>query len=594
MPFILFLLASIGCAAPVLSWMRLSRSGETVAYYFLVGACVLGVVTLALGSISLTWAKAAAACAVVPAMYWMVSRRVAGPIGPHAQSRPLARISMAACVVAVTLAAVLGLAPATGWDAGVAHLALPAAYARDGRIHLVEGNNYSAYPHLMQSLFALVYRPSYEARAAWVCAGFGVAGCVMAFHLARRMAGRDAGAVAAALFSTTPIFLDQASSPSVDLAYTATLLGALNALAAWQHENEKRWLMLAAILAGSGCGIRHTAYLAGLLMLVGVLCVARERRMSLAGLFAGVAGAAALPWLVRTAFVAGNPFYPFLSSYFPSAIPDVDVASLGTHSSIQGVTAIGFILFPWDLVMNPAQYGGWHNSPGALWLLLGIPGLFVGGRTARSLGAFSGAGIACLYFFQRFARYALPFIAPMMAVAAVAACRIGTVRKPVAVLLVASYAFGLVPAAAMLGVKWRAIAGIETREQYLARRVERYPAMAWANANLDVSETILTLDPRGYYFDAPAFTNFEALKLLARLPKSGQLEWLRERRVHYLFYPEAYVLESPAFRETGVLEMLDAWRQDSGHFRLVHRMVLDRPRGGGSEAVEIYELHGFQ
>lgn len=591
MPFIVFVLASVGCAVPVLSWMRLPRTGESVAYHFLVGACVLATLTIVAGSVSLLAARVIAGAAAVAGLYRFMSWRESSPSDDPSTASPLERISLAACFIAVAFGVVLGMAPGTAWDAGVAHLALPAAYLREGRIHLVEGNNYSAYPHLIQSLSALVYAPRDETRAAWICAFFGILSCVTVYHLARRMAGREAGAIAAALLSTTPIFMDQASSPTIDLAYTATLLGALNALVAWRNDNESRWLVIAAILAGSGCGVRHTAYLAGLLMTAGVFYFARERRAGTTGLFLAAAAVSASPWLLRSAMVAGNPFYPFLSSYFPSAIPDVDVARVGTHSSIQGMSVIGFVLFPWELVMNPVKYGGWHNSPGTLWLLLGIPGLFAGGRTARGLGAFSGAGIASLYFFQRFARYALPFIAPMMAVAAVGACRIGAMRKPVAALLVATYAFGLIPAVATLGIKWSAITGVETREQFLARRVERYPAMAWANENLDASETILTLDPRGYYFDAPTFSNFEALKPLTRLRKSEQLEWLRERRVRYLFYPEAYVLESPAFRETGVLEMLNAWRADTGHFRLVHRMILDRPRGGGREIVEIYEFH---
>ncbi|MCC6154519.1 MAG: glycosyltransferase family 39 protein, partial [Candidatus Hydrogenedentes bacterium] len=410
------------------------------------------------------------------------------------------------------------------------------------------------------------------------------------FWLARRIAGPACGLPAAAMIATTPIFLEHHAVPEIDIPYTATVVAALSALAAWRQERNSGWLVLAGLLAGSGCGIRHTAYLAGALMLIGVLLVAREHRWSSASVFAAVSAASAAPWLLRTALLCGNPVYPFFSSVLgANAAPDIEVAAIGAHSSIQGSHFVQLIFFPWSLAMNPKHYGGWDTSPGVLWLVLGVLGMIVGGRGARMLGAFGGAGLAAIFFFQRFARYAFPFIAPLFAVAAVPLDTLPRLRNVVGMAMVVSFAFGLAPSMAVMTSKLPVVFGLQSRDDYLAARVERYPAMRWISQNLADDVTILSLDPRGYYFDRRTVTNFEAMKLISGMDYAGQHDWLRKNRVTHLFYSEQY-RQSPAFQATSVGAMIDGWRADTGHFTIIKQFDLPNPRVGGTERVEIYEF----
>jgi hypothetical protein len=196
-----------------------------------------------------------------------------------------------------------------------------------------------------------------------------------------------------------------------------------------------------------------------------------------------------------------------------------------------------------------------------------------------------------MFFFRRFARYLLPFFAPLMVVASIAVCRANRLRGPMLAVLLAGFGLGLAPGAAMTAIRFPAALGLESRDEFLTCRVERYPAFAWANAHLDPDGTVLTLDPRGYYFNRATFVNFEALKPLVVMDKSGRLDWLRAHRILYVLYPEAYVQESPAFRETGVIDVLDAWRADQEHFELIARFELQRPRTTATETVEIYTVH---
>ena len=135
----------------------------------------------------------------------------------------LARVRLA---TALTLRSVL--APVTSWDAGVAHLALPSDYARADRIAFLEGNVYSAYPHLMHSLFAYVFSESGETPVALTSWLFGVLACLSVYCLGRRADGRETGFIGAAIFSTSPLFFSQAGPVLVDVASAALPAAAFN------------------------------------------------------------------------------------------------------------------------------------------------------------------------------------------------------------------------------------------------------------------------------------------------------------------------------------------------------------------------------
>lgn len=587
-------IGSLAIAAVLLRVLALPRTAEAFVAATLAGLCIQSAILLVIASYDLVIAQIAsiviALCGVAYAVFRLVRGRsfVVWPRFDAARGF-IETVSIAAVVVAFAAILISARAPVTSWDAGVAHLALPAEYAREGRIVPVAGNNYFAYPHLVHTLFA-VAPGALEKEAAQVTWLFGLLLCGSAYFLARRIGCECSAAIAPAIIATTPLFIEQCGVPGIDVPYTATVLGALCAAAAWKQEGRIGWLVLAGVLAGSGCGIRHTAYLVNALLFAGVPVIAQERRLQKAGLFLLVMTAGAAPWLLRTWLVCGNPIYPFFSSAIGSAVPDVDVAALGVHSSIQGSGLLQLVMFPWSLTMQPTQYGGWSTSPGALWLVLGVVGACIGGSGAQMLGAFGVAGLVAIFFFQRFARYAFPFLAPLMVVAALPFEKAPALRRVIVPALLLSYAFGLAPSLAGAAMKLPAAFGVESRETFLSEHVERYHAMAWVAASLPEDAIVLSLDPRGYYFNRTTHTNFEALKSLSHENYEAQLEWLRENRVGYLFYPEKYVTESPAFRVTGVGAMVDAWRADSGHFMLKTQFQCVNPRDGGPDWVEIYEL----
>ncbi|MCC6695551.1 MAG: glycosyltransferase family 39 protein [Candidatus Hydrogenedentes bacterium] len=593
MSIFVLLLASYSLGTWTTRFVPYVDAFERESYRVLAGLIASAIVAVLFGSLVLRgawWFLAGVAVVGGVQVVLAVRRAWVSRSDANAPLDWIERVSLAAVLCALTMTFIGAQAPVTGWDAGVAHAALPAHYVRTGQIALVDGNSYSAYPHLMHSLYAVALFGGERSMTlvSWL---FGLLACGMAFAMGTRMECRRCGIIAAALVATMPLFVDQAGTPSLDLAFTAMTLAALNAWLAWRQERHAPWLLLAAILAGSSCGVRHTGYLVCALLTAMTIAERGAGRLRAVMLFALYATLGAFPWLARSAAISGNPFYPLFSGWLgPASLPDVDAATLLKHSSIQGTGVLDFLLFPFRVILQPLAYGGWLDSPGMGVLLLGIPGLIFGGIGARRVGAFSGAGIACMFFFRRFARYLAPFFAPMLVLAAVAACRATRLKPLVWFILGACYATGIVLAAALTAIRLPAAVGLESRDAYLSRRVERYTAFAWANENVDTRGVLLTLDPRGYYYEGPSFVNFEALKTLVPMDSVQRLDWLSAHGIRYLLYPQAYVTESPAFRETGVGEVIDTWRADTTHFRLLQRFDIERPKSRGREIVELYAV----
>ncbi|MBI5093923.1 MAG: glycosyltransferase family 39 protein [Candidatus Hydrogenedentes bacterium] len=598
MSLLVMIAAAFVLGSALLGWLRIGDGLEGAAYRFVTGMCACGTLIMVLGSYAIGAAQlavvAVAGVGVAYEVFVLARRRRGAPVSA-APRTPLGFVEYASLFTvgaALLLALVSALAPVTSWDAGVAHLSLPQSYAREGRISRLDGNPYSVYPQLMHALYTFVFSQAGETFAALLNWLFAANACVMAYSLGRRIESRRCGIIAAAILATSPIFIDQAGTVSLDLAFTCVATAALAALVSYHDERSARWLILAAYLAGCSCGIRHTGYLVCVLLGCSVALRRSGPRFRDAAYFAGVSLAAAAPWLLRAYLLCGNPVYPFLTSWFgDGGLTHLDISSLGAHESIKGLGLRQFVMFPWDIIMRPGMFDGWTKSPGGLVLILGIPGLAACGWRARRLGLYSIAGGVCFFAFQRFARYLLPFFVPMMVVAAVAACRLKGLRTIIACVLLVTFGYGLALDVALIHFKLPAVFGYQTREDYLKSRVERYPAFQWVNENISPASTILTLDVRSYYLKGRTYQNHDALRLLVNEPRTAQLNWLKSQNIKYVFYAQAYVEESPFYANTGLLGMFASWRRNPLNFRLLKSFDLLRPNHAGWEQVEVYEIN---
>ncbi|MBI2426124.1 MAG: glycosyltransferase family 39 protein [Candidatus Hydrogenedentes bacterium] len=579
-------------------------------YRLLAGVSLCAVLVIAVGSYALTSAQLLlAAIALAGLFHAGVVRKNRSPEEapaptPHDPFSVMEIACLAVIGASLLMTFIASFAPVTSWDATVAHLALPADYQRHGSIYIQPGNVYSGYPHFMHSLYTLAYfSPSggLERTAALLGWTFSALACYSIYLLGARVDSRRCGILAAAILATAPIFADQAAGTGIDLPFVVFSTAALTCVAEWflatggEDRQRRHWLLLAALLAGASCGIRHTGYLVVIFLGAAVL-LGNSRRRTLNFLsFAGVALIASAPWWIRSALVTGNPVFPFLLSWFPAGpIDHIAIGGVGAHESIGGTGGISlwqFVRFPWDIIMRMGSFDGWSKSPGGLVLILGLPGLLVGGKRARWLGMYSASGGAVFFFFQRFARYLLPFFVPAMVIAAMAALRLPRLKWVVGPVIALSFVYGLALEAAALQIKAPVLLGLQTRHDYLEERIERYAAFDYANAYLNDGGVILSIDQRSYFLEARTFQNHWSLKRISQVTFREQLDWLQRNGIRYVIVPVDYLLESGALQD--IAPMVDNWRRSRYHFERLTTLEVPRLHGKGVERVEIYRLRNL-
>lgn len=387
------------------------------------------------------------------------------------------RIALAIGAIAFLPGLLDALAPAVDTDELYYQLALPRELLRAeglvGGLFRPDGNR----PMILHLPYAAALALGGEAapKLLHLAVSLGVLGATLG--LGRRWLGRGAGEAAALLLLGSWSFLQETGLASNNLPTALAVLAALDAALA----GRARALALAAGLALS---LKYTA--AG--PLVGVFLVAAlpwSRRLS--------AGLAALvlvsPWWLRNALEGLHPLFPFAG--WP-ALPDAEIRFQYLEKYGAGRDWKAMLLLPWNAVMG-AEIGSFRFlgrlSPAFLALLpLGLfaaraPGLH------RRIGLVALCGAVLWAAGPHWIRHLLPAL-PVIALALGAALADGApfgARLPRAAILLcgvlglpANHGPVLVRAADRLKVA----SGVESREDFLARNLESWPAIAWCNATL--------------------------------------------------------------------------------------------------------------
>ena len=317
-------------------------------------------------------------------------------------------MGLAGVSVAVNL---LGaLAPETGYDSLIQHLADPRDQLAAHRIWFNDLSFLAQHPAGLEMLYAWLLPAAGDRAARLLHAACGLFVAWAARDALRRwLAGRDAMVLACALYLTPFIGILSARS-YIDLGLT--FYAALILLAPWGS-----WAQGA--LVGLAIG---TKYLGGFLL---AGCVGA---LALAGAWRGIArvGAGAVLaggwWGVRNWLNTGNPVYPFAWAALGGLGWDGhSAAEYGAELASYGAVAgrVGHGAIPWDALVH--DHGALDDgSLGPLWLVLAGLAVTVP-RDARGPGlpARLAAVTWCLWLASpRQVRYALMLLPPTLAAAA--------------------------------------------------------------------------------------------------------------------------------------------------------------------------------
>ncbi len=359
----LVLESALGLGLLGLAWLGLGLAGALRAP---VAWAVLSLLALAVGR---------------PALAWLRDLRAAvGDLRPRGRVEWL----LAGFVAFMAGVALLNaLAPPTAWDALLYHLTGPRADLAAGHLRVDPWLPETGYPQGVELLYAWAMLLGSDRAPAVIHWVFGMLTLLLVWGW-----GREAGGGARAGWLACAVLLSAATYPGLmGWAYTdaATSLYASAALAAalrWRESGRRPALALAGVLAGLAFGTKYTAGVVGLAL--GLVFVASQPRQLLRNALAlGLpALAVALPWLVKNALLAGNPFYPFLfAGRGWDGIRAAWYSQTGTGLLASDPTKL--LTAPFIMSLLGAEGTDvWHATLGPLFLML-LPAAALGWR-ARS------------------------------------------------------------------------------------------------------------------------------------------------------------------------------------------------------------------
>ncbi len=289
------------------------------------------------------------------------------------------------------------LAPATGVDSLLYHLAVPDFYLRNGGMVYFPSMFESNWPLTVQMIFLYAMWLQGDTVAQLLNVWALVLTVVAVYGFVRSYGSLPALLAGAFYISITAVSY-QASVALIDVTATLFLLLSVFVVIHWLEQRQAVSLILAGVLAGwyAASRITNVGSVVALGLALGLLIVWKERRWQ-AGLFpffmVGIcAFATVLPWYVRSWLYTGNPVYPYLYGLFGGRDFSAETASsmfsnvMTSAPNIQR-SILGFLRLPWDVTIDPRAFRSGVIGPV---LLASFPLVFL---YRRRLPPWTGMGL---------------------------------------------------------------------------------------------------------------------------------------------------------------------------------------------------------
>ncbi len=233
----------------------------------------------------------------------------------------------------------------------------------------------------------------------------------------------------------------------------------------------------------------------------------------------------AAPWYVRNWIRTGSPLFPFYLEIWPAEAPGWDLERSRLYETL--FSLYGDISGPLDYLWSPIRLAvaAQPDQPAFYDGVLGIAFIFALPVLAWALwrrrldvelrlAVLVSAGLFVFWLFSsQQLRYLLPAAAGLAVAIAVAGSGLERgLSRPLCGLVVAGAALGLpVVLAWFLALDpARVVLGGESREAFLARRLDYYPYYQVVNRDLPPTARVWLIDMRRdtYHLDRPAFSDF--------------------------------------------------------------------------------------
>jgi len=416
--------------------------------------------------------------------------------------------------ITVFMTIVGALAPPTGNDALVYHLAWPKYFVKEHSIFYVPYSRTSLWPYFMEMLFTLgiILKNGIVAKLFHLL--MGILTALAVFSFSRRHFNLQLSIMASTICFLTPGIFTQATYAYVDLASAFFTFLSVYSFFLWFYTGSKRWIVLVGVFCGITMGVKYLGAYTCITLMIGLLVAifwTKRLRFSegikIILIFVGFTVLVAIPWYIKSFIVIGNPIYPFMGELFWGTGWDLEFAPIG-----MGMGFTKYIFAPWNLTMYPGSYGGDESQIGPVFIAI-IPALLIIKKVETPLKyliIFSVTFFVVWLLGYPAVRYLTPTI-PLMSLGLVFIYKEITnlnsafFSRLVVLFVLVCLVFNTCLSVYYSRGKILVAFGVQSKDSYLRHNERSYNISKYVNNNLPVASQILAIESRTFYFNRPTF-----------------------------------------------------------------------------------------
>ncbi len=340
------------------------RRAEAVFLGFLTGAALVSTLMFGLASGRLVYTKLLVVLGLGTIGAWIW--RVRPSLRRDPEETPLPILWRLAfwipLVVFGCLYVITAMAPETSADGAVYHLGLIARYYDHRGFQPMPNSMYGGLPEGIEMLFWIAFALGRHSAAAMAHLLFLLAMPFGMLAFARRIGQPKAGVVGAILFCLAPIAGKDATVAYVDTGTAVVVFGTVFCLWLWRNTELRAALIPAGLLAGYCYACKITTAMAIPFAILYVLVGEWRRgagwlRAFRSAAFAGLlAGAVAVPWMVKSLILFHNPFFPLMNHWFPNPFL-YPMTEDSLRLIFRHVNNVAYRDFPWQIAVGGKLVG---------------------------------------------------------------------------------------------------------------------------------------------------------------------------------------------------------------------------------------------
>jgi 4-amino-4-deoxy-L-arabinose transferase-like glycosyltransferase len=443
---------------------------------------------------------------------WHIKRSFA--LSHFRDKKSLATAILLAIIAIAVLIPALAPPSMSDWDSLAYHLSVPKLYLEHGGMYYISFMSHSNFPMLMETLYTLPLKLGHPAAAKMVTYLTAILLIASVVTLAKKHFDEKSAPFAAVALAGMPIVMWLATTAYIDLSTALYMVLAVHLLLNYL-DGDRACLVGSAFAAGFAASTKMTGLIV-IPLIAAWLVVSRKAsginsRYTKPLLFVVVALLVCSPWYIKTYIYTGSPVYPFFYSIFGGRDWTSELAA--NYASLQAKFGMGhditaFLMLPYNLAFHSERF---YDTPGLFVgpiFLVGLPVLMLAKYRSRKLvglGLFFLALLVTWFGLTHQSRYLVPGFAILAVIIAALAYgneRFRVSRYALWVVFVITSLFGIWTLYPAITNASPVVFGRESRDEFLTRTLDVYPADKWINDNLPKDAKVALFgDTRGFYLD---------------------------------------------------------------------------------------------